>query len=412
MTNRRSFLLGAATAALLVSLPTPAFALSNDPVENAIARTIARAGARQGLSASATTNIADKLGVTLGTVAPRGTPWLKLLAKASPIGRAITIISTLWLAYDAVSDMFNVAPQDGVSRGTWDGNNPRCDLNQVCTFADATGNYLVFTTYETATGAASWSYYGKYSYIKNVALATTYYPYKYQVWWKAPYGDAATIRNPVSTGSSDPKLKVAPGNLADYLSQFAQADAQPVGFAQLVNDAIAKAEEMGNLSPNSLRVTAGDVTDAFSVGSAKISDLTRDTPYDRDPQFLTDNSTGTSPVTDPSPTPTSTTGTGTGTGTGTSQCLPGSADCPAEVKWGDAPTVPDLADVTPNPFTPSQQVLDALPTGQCPTIDFTFMQKHIVVDGHCTVLESKRSMIWTLGNITGMLGAFRILMGS
>lgn len=408
--KRRTFLLSTAALAAVPLLTVPAFALSSDPIENAIARTLARSGARQGLSAAATTNIAEKVGVSLGTVASRGTPWLKLLARASPIGRAITIISTLWLAYDAVSDIFNAAPQDGVTRGTWDGNNPRCNINQVCTFTETAGNYLVTSTYETTSTTTNWTYAGTYTYIKNSALGAAYAPFIYQVWWKIPYGDAAKIRNPVPANSSDKKLKVAPGNLADYLSQWANESPEPVGFAQLINDAIAKAEALGNLSPNSLRVTSGDVLDGVG-SSVKISDFSRDTPYDRDPQFVTDNSTGTTPITEPTTTPTPTPTSSGGTGTGTDQCLPGDPSCPAEVNWGTPPTVPDLSDVTPNPFTPSQQTLNALPSGECPKIDFTFMSKHIVVDGHCTVLESKRSMIWTLGNITGMLGAFRILVG-
>ena len=434
MTNRRSFLLGAATAALLVSLPTPAFAeLPGSVAEKTIAAALNSAAIRQKFTPKETWDIATRLGVTLESAAPRATPWLKLIAKASPIGRVITIVGAVAMAYDVVKDLWNIAPRRTTQKGTYDGSTTAeiCPIGQTCKYTDANGTFYIIQTRETSASQSLWTYYGTYSVLKNVSLGSSQKPFVYQVYWKVGTPDLPRVMDPIPADQNEKKQTVAPGNLQEYLQQFADEAPDPVGLTQSLNDMLDHMYSTNGAGLRTgLQAIADDVAKAIAGIGTKVRDWLDDSAYDRAPQFAIDPTTGipnpdpgtntgtipgagpgTSTNTGGGTAPGTGTGTSTGTGTGTGECLPGSSSCPAEVNWGDAPTVPDLSEVTPNPFIPSQQTLSDLPTGQCPTIDFTFMQKHIVVDGHCAVLESKRSMIWTLGNITGMLGAFRILMG-
>lgn len=370
--SRRSLILGASAAVVTFSIPAPAFAASPGSVaERTIAQALNSAALRQKFTPKETWDIATKLGVTLENAAPRATPWLKLIAKASPIGRVITIVGAVALAYDAINDIWNAAPNRTTTKGTYDGTIPElCPIGQVCKYTDANGSFSITQTRETSASQSNWTHYGTYPVLKSVSLGSTQKPFVYTVYWKITEPNLPNIMNPIPSGPSDKKQVIAPGNLQEYLGQFADEVPSAVGLSQSINDMLEQMETTSTGIRSGLRTIASDVSKAISGLGTALRDLFADSAYDRAPNVAIDPTTGV-PNPDPAtnPTPGTATGPGTGTNPGTSigtetstgsdQCLPGSADCPAVVDWGSPPVIEEIPTVTPmswfpNLFTPPQ----------------------------------------------------------
>lgn len=340
--SRRSLLVAVAASALTVALPGPAWAQSTTSnMERTIARALRSAALRKQMTPAASHDLATKLGVHLGSSAPRSTPWLKALAKASPVGRVITIVGTVALAYDVVSDMWNAAPSETASKEAWDGAAGNCADGQICTFKDSGGTtFAVVTTYEKTTTQSTWTHWNQpgYSVLKNVSLGSSNPPYLYKVWWRFNPIEIPLHTDPRPTtrpdGTTVPKQKVAPGDLADYLRQFAEAQPDPVGFAKTINDVLDKMDTVTANVTKGVRLSARDIADAVAGVGTKIRDALKDTPFDRDPRFDVNDEGEVVPAPDPNatPTPSPTPSPGTGTGTGSGTCLPGSASCPAVIE--------------------------------------------------------------------------------
>lgn len=423
-------------ALLVASIPTPAFALTpGTGPEKVIAAALNSAAIRQKFTAKETWDIATRLGVSMETAAARSTPWLKLIGLASPVGRVITIVSAVALAYDVVKDIWNAAPNKTQTKGTYDGSTTAelCPIGQTCKYSDANGTFYIIQTKETSASQSLWTYYGQYSVLKNVSLGSTAKPFVYQVYWKVGTPDLPKIMSPIPTTADPKKQVIAPGNLQEYLDQFANDAPSAVGLSQSINDMLDKMESTNSSGLRTgLRTIADDVAKAIAGVGTTVRDWLDDTPYDRAPVVAIDPTTGianpdpgtqTGTIPGAGPGTTTNTGagttpgtgtstgttTGTGTQTGTTQCLPGAADCPANIVWGTPPAATTMQDVTPNPFTPSTALINQLPGGECPTITFDFFGHH-VMNGHCAAMESQRGMIATLCNIGSSIVAFAILM--
>jgi len=432
--TRRDALRGALLASgavLAASIPTVAVAATpGTTLEKTIAAALNSAAIRQKFTPKETWDIATRVGVTLEQTAPRATPWLKLIGLASPVGRVITIVSAVALAYDVVKDIWNAAPNKTATKGTYDGNIVElCPQGQTCKYTDANGTFYIMQTRETSASQSNWTYYGQYPVLKQVALGAGSKPFVYTVYWKVGTVDLPYVMDPRPTTDQPKKQVVPPGNLREYLDQFANDPPNAIGLSQSINDMLDKMMQTnGQGLRTGLQTIADDVAKAIAGLGTKLGDLFDDSPYDRAPQLAIDPTTGlpnpnpgtqTGPITGSGPgTSTNTgggvapgtgTGTGTGTETGTGQCLPGSADCPAEVNWGTPPAAAQLQDVTANPFAPSTALISQLPTGECPTITFDFFGHH-VFNSHCAAMESQRGFITTLCNIGASIVAFTILM--
>lgn len=385
-------------------LTAPAHALDPTPpnrVERLIASALSSAGRRNNKNWADIASYASKMGGTVARAAPRSTPLLKALALASPVGRAITIIGTIALAYDAVKDIWNAAPRQGVTNGEWDGNNPRCTLGQVCQFSEVNGDkYTVITTIETGANSSTWTYNGKYYAMKNQSLGAAAAPYKYQVWWKVPFGDTPKVYDPVPESSTDKKPTIAPGSLSEYLKQFENEQPDPAGFATTINDIAAKTEAYEGLAPNTIpRVTQLDVTSGLQTGvGTVIKDFTTNSPADRDfvipvpgvnPGTGVVTDPGTDPGTDPAPQP----GTGTGGNTGGG----GTAMTDGQLDLGEAPDPGDIAD-TPNPLGPDIPLLSggSMEPGLCPVVEGTWKGNVIRVDQFCTWANQQAESLRTV----------------
>ena len=349
------------------------------------------------------------------------------------MGRVIAIAGAVAMVYDVAKDLWNVAPNKTQTKGTYDGSTTAelCPIGQTCRYTDANGTFYIIQTKETSSSASNWTYNGTYPVLKQVSLGSTQKPFVYAVYWKVGSPDLPKVMSPTPTTQDPKKQTVAPGNLQEYLDQYANDEPSPVGLSQSINDMLDKMYSTnGSGLRQGLSTIASDVAAAIAGVGTKIKDWLEDTPYDRPPQVAIDPTTGVAipdPGTQPGTLPgagpgTSTntsggtqpgTGTGTSTGTGTQtgngQCLPGAADCPAEVAWGTPPAATQMQDVTPNPFTPSTTLINALPGGECPTITFDFFGHH-VMNGHCAAMESQRGLISTLCNIGSSIVAFAILM--